>query len=424
MPTEIKDYKFQARYFELRINCNSEEFNNIINRIKAIESKSILYKGISEIELGEKEEYKCIEHVHILLLYNTTITTQSIINKLKIIGSKNYDNEQLGYYIGHITKDEILSRLTYIYKIKTKVSKNRIMYEWKDEGFYEFLNESRILKKLLGDKDKDPMKLQKERIKIAMNMSHSDILITEDSEVLKHKGYFATTAGKDFFGSVRNKRIEELIEQEGYKYNCLPNADIKNKGLILPNQNIIIVGTAGSGKTRTMLYYIEKVLKKKQFTINPRPYMDRYDPFKYDYRFWDDIDATDIKEYGGMAKFKKCTDGKPFDYEEKHIKSLKSDYKPLWCTSNTEYLEDFKDKNDKNDSPHLSEALERRFHVLSIMEFCINFGIYWDNDIQNYKLEEPIPLIHKNGRYIKYNKDNKGNNTLLKEYFKILRNNI
>lgn len=394
----LKSFSDRVRYIELRVSLNTNDAEEVISKLKEI--KKTIFLGIGGIEIGEKEGFKNVPHLHCVILYQNAKTIQSLINEIGIMKMKNEDDEQLGFDIKSIPKENIIERINYIYKEKTKINKRRI-YEYNDVKFWELFYEVKKIDKKVSKRKtaKTAVENQMERLKIATDIIYDDILTSEDPDVIEHKGYFATNAGIKFYGSVRDKQIQKTIRDTGYKYNCLPNPDLNNKGRIHIYQNILISGFAGSGKTRTMLYFIEHILNKKVYSITPRPYMDRYDPRVYDYNFWDDIDATDIKEFGGIAKFKKMTDGKPFTYEEKYMKACLSDYKPWWMTSNTEHLTDFKDKNDKNDNYGLGAALERRFHHISINEFCMNFGIKWDKLNKKYIKVEPIPLIHVNGHY-------------------------
>lgn len=389
---QVVDYKKRSKFIELRINKNHGDYESIIENIKNLD---YTFVGIGGVEIGEKEEYENIEHVHVVICNINQLTIQSVINRIKLTGD-------IGRYIGIFSKEDILRRITYMYKKETKLlNEERIMFQKMKPEFWDFMVNQNIKESKMAQTKKNALDLQMERLEIARNIIYDDILTSEKEEIIYHKGYFATSAGIKFYGSVRDKEIMKTIKDVGYKYSCLPDPDLENKGLIHYYQNIMIVGAGGKGKTRTMLYYLEHVKKILVYLITPRPYMDRYDPRVYDILFWDDIDATDIRAFGGMAKLKKMTDGKPFTYEEKYMKACISDYKPWWFTSNTEYLGDFKDKNDQNENPGLHQQLSRRMHILSLKEFEMNFGIRWDKKKEEYYMVKPEPLKHVNGRYIK-----------------------
>lgn len=391
----INDYSARVQYIEFRFNLNTNE-DNIEELMERLKNQKTIFTVIGGTEIGEKEGFEHVVHKHSVLLYKSAKSIQGFLNEIGILKMKNYVDEQLGFDIKQIPKENITERIKYCVKKETKISEQRTSHIKFNEDWWDlFGGISKLNKKKKSGKT--CVELQHERLKIAREMIYDDILISEDPDVIEHKGYFAGTAGVKFYGSVRDAEVEKKACD---KYECLPdNVDIYNKGEVRAEHNILVWGQSGLGKTRTMLKLLNK-LKKKFYMITPRPYMDRYDPRKYDVLFWDDIDATDIKEFGGVAKFKKLTDGKKFTYEEKYMKACISDYKAWWMTSNTMNVGEFKDKNDKNDNCGLAEQIGRRFHILTIDEFCKNFGIRWDKIKKDYYMVEPVPLYHHNNQYI------------------------
>lgn len=401
--SEVKDYNLKFRNIEIRINANFEEFDKVLENIKNLDDSQYLFKGVSGVELGEKDNYENVEHIHVLLIANGPIKVQTHINRIGWKKYKNYNDDRVGYHIMSIDKAFVLDRINYLYKKKTKVSVRRL-YEYTDPEFWAYIDTIKVVKTKKNKINKSPMEVQKERLDIAKNIYYDDILTTEDETVLEHKGFFNKTDGMKFYASVRNKEIELIIEKIGNRYDCIPEDCTSNsrfdKGVIEPFHNIMILGATGDGKTQTMEWCIKDMFKERYYPVKASRFMDRYDPRMFDKLFCDELDALKLKEMGGPALFKENTCGKAFSYEEKHVKMLLSDYKPWWVTSNARCLVDLKDKNDKNDDGSLAPALERRFHILTLREFQLNFGIKF---IRRgvYEIVEPVRLFHRNGRYHK-----------------------
>lgn len=394
--SEVKNYGDKFRSIEIRLNCNFEGWLNVIENIKNLEIKKYHYIGIGGIEIGEKDSYDNVEHVHILLISKDPIIVQTHINRLGWKKYKNFDDNNIGYHIMSIDKKFTIDRIIYISKKITKISEIRFIYQYLDDNFWNYINEVKI-EKAKAVKNKCPIETQKERLRIAKDVCYDDILTSVDWNILQHKGFFNKNEGRNFYASVRNKEMEEIIAKDGDHYECIPESKdwrkSGDKGYIKPWHNILIKGDAGDGKTQTMKWYIKEVLKEKAYTVRAVKFMDRYEPRKYDKLFCDELDAKKICEMGGECFLKESTCGTSFTYEEKYVKSLLSDYKPWWITSNLTTLLDLKDKNDKNDDGSLDPALRRRFHVITLKQFCLNFGIKFISR-GVYKLVDPVPLYH------------------------------
>lgn len=419
--SEVNDYNLKFRNIELRLNMNFSDAEEVLNNIKNLNQEQYLYIGIGGVEVGEKDNYENVEHIHVLLIAKSPIKVQTHINRIGWKKYKNYNDDCIGYNIMSIDKKYVIDRLKYIFKKKTKVN-GRKLYEYIDSDFWDYIDEVKVEKEKAKKVNKTILEVQQERVKIATEMCYDDILTTTDPEVLYHKGFFNKNDGIKFYASVRNKIMEEVIEREGNRYDCIPETGMKGvKGPILPHHNILIIGRPGDGKTQTMEWYVKNVLNERMYTVRATKFMDRYDPRKFDKLFCDELDAKKIDKMGGDCDLKENTCGRQFTYEEKHVKSLISNYKSWWITSNAVSLNDLRDKNDKNDDGSLGPALRRRFHILTIQEFMMNFGIkYISRGV--YEQVEPIPLFHNGERYVKLNDKHRASFEEIKQFTTLLRN--
>ena len=238
--------------------------------------------------------------------------------------------------------------------------------------------------------------LQLKRIEIAEKYTYSEILASEERDVVLQCDYFATKAGKNLYTYIRDEQIEKKILENPTHYECLPNYDQENKGTLKLYKNIMLMCSYETGNSRMM----EHVLKReglRPYYKRPNKFMHRYDPSEFDVVYVDDIDADWIKEAGGIRIFKAQTDGKTFTYKDMFDQKALSDYKPYWITV---YMGDF---NDKNHPTHLVDDIGRRFHIMDTYTYARHFGMkFIKEESGSDRIVDitPIPQIHKDGKYV------------------------
>eukprot|EP00918_Siedleckia_nematoides_P068457 GHVU01149115.1.p1 GENE.GHVU01149115.1~~GHVU01149115.1.p1 ORF type:complete len:410 (+),score=65.64 GHVU01149115.1:419-1648(+) len=367
----------KSRYQEWRINVY-DNYELIIEACKKLsKERQCLAVVMGGIEMGEKEGFEAVQHVHIVILGRHEISVQAMYNKLKI-------NKAIGYDVRKYQKCKIFERFAYATKKKTKLDEDiRCAFEYMNPDAWSEFDKIKLEIKEENDKKKKLTveELHTVRKEIALKLTSDEI---NEQEPL-HYAFFNSSIGKQFYASMNN-------DAGATSDRSICKRDCKNIYPVL-GQNIIIRGNAGDGKSKTAEHYLEKfygkVDKDWYLWASTSKFMDNYKPKNHKYLFGQDWSYRNLKAVGGdgcgIDQFKAMSGGDVFTFEEKFIKRGLSRPRPILITTQYDpYMwlaQQDKAKNVSQDN----DALDDRFFILSLEEFMICFNIFWNKQTGKYE---------------------------------------